>query len=157
MHLWLHLARRAAPAPGTSAAAVRAPSPAPSVSSSDSIASTKSGATAATQAWVPDKQAGICMLCHKRSFGYLVRKVPLRTRRDLGRTTTGLTHSPARTFVAGATQHHCRNCGRVVCSNCSQRQWLLPHIAPTPSRVCNVCYDELLNESVLRPVRARQA
>jgi len=54
-------------------------------------------------------------------------------------------------------QHHCRNCGRVVCSNCSQRQWLLPHIAPTPSRVCNVCYDELLNESVLRPVRDRHA
>ena len=64
---------------------------------------------------------------------------------------TGRTHL----LVHGvdASQHHCRNCGRVVCSSCSQRQWLLPQVGTSPVRVCDSCYDDLLASSALRVVR----
>jgi hypothetical protein len=37
-------------------------------------------------------------------------------------------------------RHHCRNCGKCVCSSCSPNQWTLEHVSQKPQRVCNMCY-----------------
>lgn len=39
-------------------------------------------------------------------------------------------------FTFFKRKHHCRNCGRVVCHECSSRKWSLKHISHKPSRVC---------------------
>ena len=40
-------------------------------------------------------------------------------------------------------QHHCRNCGDVVCGNCSKNKFLIPNQSSKPVRVCNACYEKL--------------
>lgn len=40
-------------------------------------------------------------------------------------------------------QHHCRNCGTVVCGPCSSKRFLLPNQSSKPLRVCLNCYDKL--------------
>lgn len=49
-------------------------------------------------------------------------------------------------------QHHCRNCGAVVCGPCSSKKFLLPSQSTKPVRVCLQCYDSLSqskNEQVM--------
>jgi len=61
----------------------------------------KSGKTAATDhaaVWIPDDLAKLCMLCEKTHFSVVQRR------------------------------HHCRNCGKVVCANCSNRRVLVPSL-----------------------------
>ncbi|KAJ5072381.1 pleckstrin [Anaeramoeba ignava] len=36
-------------------------------------------------------------------------------------------------------RHHCRNCGNIICGNCSPNKCSLPNISTTPKRVCNLC------------------
>ena len=36
-------------------------------------------------------------------------------------------------------QHHCRQCGSVVCGSCSAKKRLIPHISTKPVRVCDEC------------------
>eukprot|EP00968_Pinguiococcus_pyrenoidosus_P027386 scaffold7375_cov268-Pinguiococcus_pyrenoidosus.AAC.36 len=46
-------------------------------------------------------------------------------------------------FTLLRRRHHCRNCGDLVCSQCSTHKLNLPHInATTAQRVCDRCYDE---------------
>lgn len=46
-------------------------------------------------------------------------------------------------------RHHCRNCGKVVCENCSSNRVLLPHVHETkPLRVCDECVEDLQNGSL---------
>lgn len=40
-------------------------------------------------------------------------------------------------------RHHCRNCGSVVCGNCSKNKFLIPSQSKTPVRVCDTCFDGL--------------
>ncbi|XP_057378844.1 myotubularin-related protein 4-like isoform X3 [Daphnia carinata] len=48
------------------------------------------------------------------------------------------------TFWIARRRHHCRNCGKVFCSDCADRDLPLPHQNLfQPVRVCNVCYDSL--------------
>lgn len=41
-------------------------------------------------------------------------------------------------------RHHCRNCGAIVCDNCSKKRYKLEHVDQRKQvRVCNACYDYL--------------
>ena len=65
-------------------------------------------ATAPTkEEWVKDDDVHECMVCNTRRFTLLNRR------------------------------HHCRRCGRVVCSNCSSRVTLIDSI---PRRTCDDCF-----------------
>ncbi|KAG0246344.1 hypothetical protein BGX31_002955 [Mortierella sp. GBA43] len=47
-----------------------------------------------------------------------------------------------RTFNAVRRKHHCRQCGRVLCNDCSSRSIALPQLGYTKAvRVCNDCFD----------------
>ena len=60
--------------------------------------------------WVRDEDVNECMVCNTRRFTLLNRR------------------------------HHCRRCGRVVCSNCSQRVTLIDNM---PRRTCDDCFKQL--------------
>jgi len=60
--------------------------------------------------WVKDEDVHECMACNTRKFTILNRR------------------------------HHCRRCGRVVCSNCSQRVTLIDNVA---RRTCDDCYEQI--------------
>jgi len=47
-------------------------------------------------------------------------------------------------FWFGRRKHHCRSCGRLFCSECSERSVPIPaEQLYTPVRVCDACYDDL--------------
>ena len=60
--------------------------------------------------WVKDDDVQECMVCNTRRFSLLNRR------------------------------HHCRRCGRVVCSNCSERVTLIDNI---PKRTCDDCFKQI--------------
>jgi len=46
-------------------------------------------------------------------------------------------------FTLLRRRHHCRNCGDLVCSNCSSHKIELPHLkSKDKARVCDKCFDE---------------
>lgn len=49
-------------------------------------------------------------------------------------------------FSIARRKHHCRNCGDIYCSNCSNNELALPSY-PRPVRVCDVCHSLLLQRS----------
>ncbi len=57
--------------------------------------------------WVKDENVNECMVCQTGRFNLLNRR------------------------------HHCRRCGRVVCSNCSQKVTLIENV---PRRACDDCF-----------------
>lgn len=63
--------------------------------------------------WIPDKGAEKCMRCKNNKFTMVNRR------------------------------HHCRNCGYVVCGDCSKNKYLLPSQSDEPVRVCNTCFETL--------------
>ncbi|KAM8947236.1 pleckstrin homology domain-containing family F member 1 [Pelodytes ibericus] len=78
-------------------------------------------------AWIPDKATDICMRCTNTKFSTLTRR------------------------------HHCRNCGFVVCQECSKYKFLIPLLAAKPLRVCVLCYRKLMSEKVSRDGEDRTA
>lgn len=68
--------------------------------------------------WVPDSEASICMHCRKSQFNFINRR------------------------------HHCRKCGIVCCSNCSEQKFLLPNLSSKPVRVCRTCFNKLTISSL---------
>ncbi|ELP94237.1 Rho/RAC guanine nucleotide exchange factor, putative [Entamoeba invadens IP1] len=46
-------------------------------------------------------------------------------------------------------RHHCRNCGRVLCSNCTKQKIIIPHLSPKPQRVCDQCALNAKNKKTL--------
>lgn len=63
--------------------------------------------------WIPDKEADVCMRCNDVKFTMVNRR------------------------------HHCRNCGYVICGDCSKHRFLLQCQSDEPLRVCNVCFSAL--------------
>lgn len=50
----------------------------------------------------------------------------------------------AASFTLIFRRHHCRNCGMIVCDNCSAKRFKLPHVDNRRLvRVCDVCYPTL--------------
>lgn len=60
--------------------------------------------------WIPDTEAMKCMSCLITEFSWIQRR------------------------------HHCRSCGNVVCSKCSQQKIHLPSQSNAPLRVCYRCF-----------------
>jgi len=49
--------------------------------------------------------------------------------------------------VLGVRQHHCRKCGRAVCSKCSEKSSPLPLLGfEFDVRMCEECYDKLTDK-----------
>jgi hypothetical protein len=48
-----------------------------------------------------------------------------------------------RDFSFVARQHHCRNCGRAFCDNCSSNNSAIPGVFIDAVRVCDSCYEDL--------------
>lgn len=63
--------------------------------------------------WIPDTEVNKCMHCKKTQFTMINRR------------------------------HHCRNCGNVICGNCSRNKFLIPSQSKTPVRVCDTCFSDL--------------
>ncbi|XP_064554719.1 zinc finger FYVE domain-containing protein 26 homolog isoform X1 [Drosophila montana] len=70
--------------------------------------------------WMPDEEASHCMCCRRSAFTMLMRR------------------------------HHCRRCGRVVCSACSTQRMVIPEIyGDVEVRVCNDCCAPVVAEKPL--------
>jgi FYVE/RhoGEF/PH domain-containing protein 5/6 len=52
-------------------------------------------------------------------------------------------------------RHHCRACGKVICALCSANRAPLEYRNHEPSRVCDLCYDELIKDESLSAYRGR--
>jgi len=48
-------------------------------------------------------------------------------------------------FTMIRRKHHCRNCGKAVCSNCSSNKIYMPNISRNILRACDNCYEESIN------------
>ena len=59
--------------------------------------------------WMDDEDASQCIICDKE-FGRIKNR-----------------------------RHHCRNCGRLVCGNCSSRKHVIRN-GEQPRRVCDDCF-----------------
>ncbi|XP_052071932.1 FYVE, RhoGEF and PH domain-containing protein 6-like isoform X3 [Mytilus californianus] len=46
-------------------------------------------------------------------------------------------------FSVAWRRHHCRSCGRVICSTCSDNRAPLEYLRNKPARVCNECFIKL--------------
>ncbi|XP_065610514.1 zinc finger FYVE domain-containing protein 26 isoform X4 [Cyrtonyx montezumae] len=62
------------------------------------------------QQWIPDDTETICMVCKTERFTMFNRR------------------------------HHCRRCGRLVCSSCSTKKMAVETCRENPARVCDQCY-----------------
>uniref|UniRef100_A0A8C9EIQ0 Zinc finger FYVE domain-containing protein 26 n=1 Tax=Pavo cristatus TaxID=9049 RepID=A0A8C9EIQ0_PAVCR len=62
------------------------------------------------QQWIPDDTETICMVCKTERFTMFNRR------------------------------HHCRRCGRLVCSSCSTKKMEVEACRENPTRVCDQCY-----------------
>ncbi|XP_068802326.1 zinc finger FYVE domain-containing protein 26 isoform X3 [Struthio camelus] len=62
------------------------------------------------QQWIPDDTEMICMVCKTERFTMFNRR------------------------------HHCRRCGRLVCSSCSTKKMAVEACRENPARVCDQCY-----------------
>ncbi|XP_049626488.1 zinc finger FYVE domain-containing protein 26 [Suncus etruscus] len=60
--------------------------------------------------WVPDETESVCMVCRREHFTMFNRR------------------------------HHCRRCGRLVCSSCSTQKMVVDGCRENPARVCDQCY-----------------
>ncbi|VVC25833.1 Hypothetical protein CINCED_3A017350 [Cinara cedri] len=65
--------------------------------------------------------------------------------------------SCAAEFTVTFRRHHCRACGKVVCSNCSENKAPLRYMKFQAARVCDDCYDYLLKEFEDKMLEVEQA
>lgn len=49
-------------------------------------------------------------------------------------------------FTLTWRRHHCRSCGRIICSQCSDNRAPLRYLQNKPARVCDQCFDTLQQE-----------
>ncbi|XP_040267483.1 zinc finger FYVE domain-containing protein 26 isoform X2 [Bufo bufo] len=61
--------------------------------------------------WIPDETEAICMVCKNERFTMFNRR------------------------------HHCRRCGRLVCSSCSMKKMVVEGCRENPARVCDQCHN----------------
>nr|XP_056707544.1 zinc finger FYVE domain-containing protein 26 [Euleptes europaea] len=61
--------------------------------------------------WIPDETEGTCMVCKTERFTMFNRR------------------------------HHCRRCGRLVCSSCSTKKMVVEACMENLARVCDQCYN----------------
>ncbi|XP_053330855.1 zinc finger FYVE domain-containing protein 26 [Spea bombifrons] len=61
--------------------------------------------------WIPDETEIICMVCKSERFTMFNRR------------------------------HHCRRCGRLVCSSCSMNKMVVEGCRENPARVCDQCHN----------------
>ncbi|XP_054825928.1 zinc finger FYVE domain-containing protein 26 [Eublepharis macularius] len=61
--------------------------------------------------WIPDETEGTCMVCKTERFTMFNRR------------------------------HHCRRCGRLVCSSCSTKKMVVEDCRENLARVCDQCYN----------------
>ncbi|XP_069494828.1 zinc finger FYVE domain-containing protein 26 isoform X2 [Ambystoma mexicanum] len=60
--------------------------------------------------WIPDEREANCMVCKTEQFTMFNRR------------------------------HHCRRCGRLVCSSCSTKKMVVEGCRENPARVCDQCF-----------------
>uniref|UniRef100_A0A8D0L948 Zinc finger FYVE domain-containing protein 26 n=1 Tax=Sphenodon punctatus TaxID=8508 RepID=A0A8D0L948_SPHPU len=70
------------------------------------------------QQWIPDETEMTCMVCKTERFTMFNRR------------------------------HHCRRCGRLVCSSCSTKKMIVEACRENPARVCDQCYSYFNKESL---------
>uniref|UniRef100_A0A670Z0U2 Zinc finger FYVE domain-containing protein 26 n=1 Tax=Pseudonaja textilis TaxID=8673 RepID=A0A670Z0U2_PSETE len=70
------------------------------------------------QQWIPDDTEVTCMVCKTERFTMFNRR------------------------------HHCRRCGRLVCSSCSTKKMAVEACKENPARVCDQCYSYFNKEYV---------
>lgn len=71
--------------------------------------------------WIQDTEVDVCMDCHEQKFSTINRR------------------------------HHCRCCGRVICSGCSKNRITITsgYSSPRePVRVCDTCYQRLCEQQI---------
>ncbi|XP_076813800.1 FYVE, RhoGEF and PH domain-containing protein 2-like [Clavelina lepadiformis] len=73
--------------------------------------------------WIKDREASKCMIC-KKDFSALLR-----------------------------IKHHCRACAKIVCAECSGKQFRLEYSTDELQRVCDLCHNILSNRITLDPTQ----
>ncbi|XP_059169715.1 FYVE, RhoGEF and PH domain-containing protein 6-like isoform X2 [Physella acuta] len=58
-------------------------------------------------------------------------------------------------FTLTWRRHHCRSCGRIICSHCSDNKAPLQYLNNKPARVCDHCYTQLHAE-ILKRIEAAE-
>ncbi|XP_073408366.1 zinc finger FYVE domain-containing protein 26 isoform X2 [Dendrobates tinctorius] len=66
--------------------------------------------------WIPDETEVTCMVCKNERFTMFNRR------------------------------HHCRRCGRLVCSSCSMKKMVVEGCRENPARVCDQCHNYFFAE-----------
>lgn len=93
--------------------------------------------------WVPDRMATQCMICGT-TFSVIKRRVCCCRHLPPSRCSQASTIT---TVVVICSQHHCRNCGKVVCGACSSQKVVIPGLdLQRAERVCSQCYDTISKE-----------
>ncbi|XP_072283613.1 zinc finger FYVE domain-containing protein 26 isoform X2 [Pyxicephalus adspersus] len=80
--------------------------------------------------WIPDDTEVTCMVCKNERFTMFNRR------------------------------HHCRRCGRVVCSSCSMKKMVVEGCRENPARVCDQCHsycstNDPLTKEDLEPIKEK--
>lgn len=58
--------------------------------------------------------------------------------------STDMCQECGKNFSITVRQHHCRHCGRVLCSKCSDQEVpIIKFRENKPVRVCKICFDVL--------------
>jgi hypothetical protein len=81
--------------------------------------------------WVADDEATFCGNCGA-NFSFTKRKVKKKKKR--GENSVII------------FQHHCRACGDLVCSNCSEQKIQLKFLSNSLERACDRCFQLYRNE-----------
>lgn len=100
------------PSPSSEPDVASQPASSSSVKSSDSNAFTMPPRPPPESEWTPDAAVSCCMACHIEYFSMFSRR------------------------------HHCRRCGRVVCSTCSQHSMVVEGFGQNKVRVCDDCFSQ---------------